>query len=149
MRGATFFKVFSSGLLQISTHTPLAGRDGSVLDNLPVESYFYSHAPCGARQKPDTRGRLQNTFLLTRPLRGATDFRTGFCSGGYISTHTPLAGRDRIPWSCSHTLPAFLLTRPLRGATIITELNSIRMAFLLTRPLRGATKIWTRRLFQR
>ena len=37
--------------------------------------------------------RIHSSFLLTRPLRGATRFSPPFADGG-ISTHTPLAGRD-------------------------------------------------------
>ena len=58
--------------LDISTHTPLAGRDVSVTD------LSSSVTP----------------FLLTRPLRDVTfsDLNLDFFQA--ISTHTPLAGRD-------------------------------------------------------
>ena len=59
---------------EISTHTPLAGRDRRIAE------HFY--------------GRC--SFQLTRPLRGATTTlltEGQFC---YISTHTPLAGRDQF-----------------------------------------------------
>ena len=56
----------------ISTHTPLAGRDGTFTVHVPVSINFYSHAPRGARLKSGRGG-----FTLWK-----------------ISTHTPLAGRD-------------------------------------------------------
>ena len=37
-------------ITSISTHTPLAGRDAIVFDEMPDEFDFYSHAPCGARR---------------------------------------------------------------------------------------------------
>ena len=32
---------------EISTHTPLAGRDEQKIKDIKKESHFYSHAPCG------------------------------------------------------------------------------------------------------
>ena len=55
-------------------------------------------------------------FLLTRPLRGATPLGIHSLAPDYISTHTPLAGRD-VCTSHYISLSEFLLTRPLRGAT--------------------------------
>ena len=55
---------------------------------------FYSHTPCGVQ--PENRPFIftGKTFLLTHPLRGATEI---------------------LPKSCR--IPKFLLTHPLRGAT--------------------------------
>ena len=61
-------------VISISTHTPLAGRDG-------VGRAF---------------GNAQFQFQLTRPLRGATVDLTKYYDNAVISTHTPLAGRDAI-----------------------------------------------------
>ena len=61
----------------------------------PRRHYFNSHAPCGARLEYASGVYSVSVFQLTRPLRGATlDFggSNAFCR---ISTHTPLAGRDR------------------------------------------------------
>ena len=81
------------------SHAPCGARR-QLLFFLPYISYFYSHAPCGAR-----RGYLQKrygsyTFLLTRPMRGAT-------RNGYHRNN-----RRR-----------FLLTRPMRGATITKRIG--------------------------
>ena len=102
--------------LNISTHTPLAGRD--LFQPLSAYSNFNSHAPCGARPPRRKSSAPLNQFQLTRPLRGATPWgrvsqraerfqltrplRGATCGAvpcrhaAAISTHTPLAGRDRI-----------------------------------------------------
>ena len=55
-------------------------------------------------------------FLLTRPSRGATEDALKLMLREYISTHTPLAGRDTGIAPVFYTYE-FLLTRPSRGAT--------------------------------
>ena len=56
-----------------------------------------------------------------------------------ISTHAPLAGRDRKSHSISYVPPVFQPTRPLRGATPKKERFKTFEIFQPTRPLRGAT----------
>ena len=131
--------ITSSGSL-ISTHAPLAGRDTWVLSLLLSMRYFNPRAPCGARPRSPrwlcASGGYFNPrapcgarhgmsdyqcvltlFQPTRPLRGATplgrDARVQFD----ISTHAPLAGRDRARRSARRTMTIFQPTRPLRGAT--------------------------------
>ena len=93
--GARHDYVDTDGVInQISTHTPLARRDGIGAIYLGRTGYFYSHASCEARPLP-TNGRLQtHRFLLSRLLRGATSM-----------------------WNDALWPLRFLLTRPLRGAT--------------------------------
>ena len=101
------------------------------------------------------------TFLLTRPSRGATHQANPLPIKALISTHTPLAGRDKTglvlvpgePDFYSHAprgarrtvtgtgngLSPFLLTRPSRGATGCRFRIHTGRRFLLTRPSRGAT----------
>ena len=83
-------------LVVISTHTPLAGRDAPVISVFLSIVNFYSHAPRGARPIRFYNLMLTLLFLLTRPSRGATADGQEHSFGGYISTHTPLAGRDLI-----------------------------------------------------
>ena len=159
----------------ISTHTPLAGRDmlrrhlrpfymsflltrpsrGATTFGLPMAyraSYFYSHAPRGARLVDSSPPAYLPGFLLTRPSRGATRRNDQpakvavyfyshaprgarlfgqevYCLGAEISTHTPLAGRDRNSWVECCWCCKFLLTRPSRGATHVlvktVKLNTI------------------------
>ena len=103
---------------KISTHTPLAGRDVSAYPCFKGFADFYSHAPRGARQAQRHSKNGGLLFLLTRPSRGATEqailnkeiyahFYSHAPRGARlmlkrlknkeigISTHTPLAGRDR------------------------------------------------------
>ena len=102
-------------ITSISTHTPLAGRDAIVFDEMPDEFDFYSHAPCGARpagsRKPGT-----GTISTHTPLAGRDFATVPSIDGGRISTHTPLAGRDAALQLRGMSF-LFLLTRPLRGAT--------------------------------
>ncbi len=108
----------------ISTHTPHAGRDIAQTFHQQIETDFYSHAPCGARQFEQILQKCiltisthtphagrdsdlseltiqQITFLLTRPMRGATASVVQFASPFEISTHTPHAGCDCLAGSSS------------------------------------------------
>ena len=79
-------------------------------------------------------------FLLTRPMRGATNLlevNTCVCR---ISTHTPHAGRDASHLGANRPEIKFLLTRPMRGATREQFISPPLRQFLLTRPMRGATE---------
>ena len=80
-------------------------------------------------------------FLLTRLLRGATTDGQGANNYIGVSTHTPLARRDKDSFLSSGISIPFLLTRLLRGATSCKANMDIRLMFLLTRLLRGATYI--------
>ncbi len=56
----------------ISTHTPLAGCNEKLIITQTDGTDFYSHTPCGVQQ-PKLRNSLPfRRFLLTHPLRGAT-----------------------------------------------------------------------------
>ena len=83
-------------LKMISTHTPLAGRDGGYEGRKENIYDFYSHAPRGARRKTTANVSLAKQFLLTRPSRGATKTDRQVKPDVRISTHTPLAGRDGL-----------------------------------------------------
>ena len=79
---------------KISTHAPLAGRDGH---HSATRRYINisTHAPLAGRDDMPLRvsaGRL--LFQPTRPLRGATDADLRVTDKAAISTHAPLAGRD-------------------------------------------------------
>ena len=56
-------------------------------------------------------------FLLTRPLRDVTDIIFIGNESAFISTHTPLAGRDMLQSEIQAGTGIFLLTRPLRDVT--------------------------------
>ena len=103
-------------------------------------------------------------FQPTRPLRGATDLSDAHTEQKRISTHAPLAGRDKYTKVGEESAITFQPTRPLRGATELGLLAGIKIkdfnprapcgarqlgtkpvstwaAFQPTRPLRGATAL--------
>ena len=105
---------------------------------------------------------MEAIFQPTRPLRGATASRSAESVQGMgISTHAPLAGRDRAltvrtvidlisthaplagrdPRESAHKRceDGFQPTRPLRGATKPDRHILTKNIFQPTRPLRGAT----------
>ena len=131
-------------LVLISTHAPLAGRDPHLLDSTFSWSYFNPRAPCGARllcklllrlhlhftprapcgARPRDMQLLQAGIIFqpTRPLRGATVEGVSERTYTDISTHAPLAGRDRSsPLSIATRRAGFQPTRPLRGATALIQ----------------------------
>ena len=102
---------------------------------------FNPRAPCGARRTPRATSLTRTTNFNPRAPCGARP-RARFPLSIFllISTHAPLAGRDRghgflCPFSSS-----FQPTRPLRGATFFCGFIGYRIRFQPTRPLRGATK---------
>ena len=106
-----------ASVTSISTHAPLAGRDGFAGQITRVNGNFNPRAPCGARQIQ--RLHSQRAIL--------------------ISTHAPLAGRDVMGRTTAGTLLLFQPTRPLRGATGCCPTSGRSLVFQPTRPLRGAT----------
>ena len=170
----------------ISTHAPLAGRDASRPLQPMKRNSISTHAPLAGRDRPGAcRSHDGTVFQPTRPLRGATRFLAGLqglrhdfnprapCGArqrllticrdaARISTHAPLAGRDRIARTLFPSVSVFQPTRPLRGATVLpllhdravristhaplagrdaaeNETNKSKQKFQPTRPLRGAT----------
>ena len=94
LAGRDMNSVVLIGRLTISTHTPLAGRDLSQGNNKSVPFDFYSHAPRGARPSAGLP-IFQGFHFYSHAPRGARldkSFLVSACL--YISTHTPLAGRD-------------------------------------------------------
>ena len=145
----------------ISTHTPLAGRDAAAnKDNFGYWN-FNSHAPCGARPASCSAISFNDSFQLTRPLRGATSLISQRLTCALISTHTPLAGRDRHDGATPTSAVNFNSHAPCgarQGSARIEknhkDFNShapcgarpprsradrAAKRFQLTRPLRGAT----------
>jgi len=116
LRGATAPLWRRSRRSRISTHAPLAGRDGEEMAALELDGEFQPtrplrgatrllrgtvfsldfnpRAPCGARPQP-TRERAKQTNFNPRAPCGARPKR-GKCLRVFskISTHAPLAGRD-------------------------------------------------------
>ena len=101
----------------ISTHAPLAGRDGCTVCAAGCCVYFNPRAPCGAR--PAVQGVTATSAQISThaPLAGRDTTSRMKYHSFLISTHAPLAGRDTF-LACHRQLHgAFQPTRPLRGAT--------------------------------
>ena len=84
----------ATGMIGISIHPPLAGRDLALFGLMLVRGYFNPPAPCGAGQILCRMHKTQKIFQSTRPLRGGTAVRLGVDRRRWISIHPPLAGRD-------------------------------------------------------
>ena len=98
LRGATFLRLLKPGEFCISTHAPLAGRDGGILGAArAVCAHFNPRAPCGARLSTPPIPHRSYQFQPTRPLRGATCLMLFPCKIELV----------------------FQPTRPLRGATAV------------------------------
>ena len=103
------------------------------------KSNFNPRAPCGARRMTCARQACTTLFQPTRPLRGATQGHQNGQVCHEISTHAPLAGRDRTVLGTTLPRCEFQPTRPLRGATQYGKPVPAGQRFQPTRPLRGAT----------
>ena len=125
---------------RISTHAPLAGHDWRP-DSSATEfrNNFNPRAPCGARLQVSRPFSFPYPFQPTRPLRGATDDLLADAVPNEISTHAPLAGRDRgfcnIYRYKQISTHAPLAGRDWRGGAMVAR----HALFQPTRPLRGAT----------
>ena len=95
LRGATATAPSEISGINISTHTPHAGRDPDNQMATTWQPDFYSHASCEARLLGVETNITNWQFLLTRLLRGATFAILIAKMPNVISTHTPHAGRDR------------------------------------------------------
>ena len=116
LRGATHLLTQSFLSQEISTHTPLAGRDRKRAGNGRLVSHFNSHAPCGARHSRTPRHRRSVDFNSHAPC-GARHIPTaGFEVFMNFNSHAPCGARLMIHKS-SMVVWEFQLTRPLRGAT--------------------------------
>ena len=128
-----------NGELKISTHAPLAGRDGFSKGGVINDQYFNPRAPCGARQYELERRIQAEEFQPTRPLRGATAPKFPSTSSSLFQPTRPLRGAtttrlQNITWRSYFNPRAPCGARPLRRCIS----PAIRL-FQPTRPLRGAT----------
>ena len=103
----------------ISTHTPLAGRDGATRNSNVDVKFLLTRPSRGATQEKFS-GTFLIQFLLTRPSRGATRYRACSCSSDCISTHTPLAGRDGYTFESAYLVKISTHT-PLAGRDFDTR----------------------------
>ena len=121
----------------ISTHTPLAGRDSFHIIAYARNGNFYSHASCGARRIEMILDNLTIAFLLTRLLRGATFTTVGHVFLFFISTHTPLAGRDARPRRGERFFFKISTHTPLAGRDFQMISRGLRPGISTHTPLAG------------
>ena len=96
---------------QISTHTPLAGRD--INDKgCQHEPSISTHTPLAGRDWDICPARINSGFLLTRPLRDVTGLTPEEIMELKISTHTPLAGRDQAQAALQERITDFYSHAP-------------------------------------
>ena len=118
LRGATeSVPALATSDFLISTHAPLAGRDRGKGCTLLDSENFNPRAPCGARLqlKPQLFDFLD--FNPRAPCGARRFSNDGFTIKICISTHAPLAGRDKSHKFQKVEQKKFQPTRPLRGAT--------------------------------
>ena len=135
-RGATILYLILCIVYSISTHTPLAGRDCNNLCLEFLNKNFYSHAPRGARHRPE-QPRLENkNFYSHAPRRARPGWRRIRQCAYHFYSHAPRGARLKAPFKKSSST-SFLLTRPSRGATAMAY-KVFRVAFISTHtPLAG------------
>ena len=104
---------------------------------------FYSHAPCGARPGKGTERKTSQTFLLTRPMRGATcrHIRSSLPDRRFLLTRPMRGATDRYQKRYGRTVD-FYSHAPCGARRARRSISGCRDQFLLTRPMRGATRIW-------
>ena len=117
LRGATSLRSRRHTMQTISTHAPLAGRDGGVFSQHLGATGFQPTRPLRGATGGKTASCGELIFQPTRPLRGATAFQ---CRGDTRCDHfNPRApcGARRLYYKPESGSTEFQPTRPLRGAT--------------------------------
>ena len=102
---------------KISTHTPLARRDPARALIAQRLRHFYSHAPCGARHHGSNYS-FRALWISTHTPHAGRDvvWAKGKVGNSNFYSHAPCGARPAVPAECS-SAAGFLLTRPMRGAT--------------------------------
>ena len=81
---------------EISTHTPLAGRDEVSCPQMIELFKISTHTPLAGRDTESVVGTMSGIIISTHtPLAGRDGSESILRIFHAISTHTPLAGRDK------------------------------------------------------
>ena len=103
--------------LDISIHTPHAGRDWSTSKDDRVNHKFQSTRPMRGATFRTSESPVTSLFQSTRPMRGATCTSTiQRYTGSYFNPHAPCGARLTQRAPCVNCA-IFQSTRPMRGAT--------------------------------
>ena len=127
--------------ISISTHTPLAGRDGTPLLYRGVVAYFYSHAPRGARRSTFRPGRLCSDFYSHAPRGARPQDKAQGSREPHFYSHAPRGARPttvQVVRGGTH----FYSHAPRGARPFVLPVVDIGVSFLLTRPSRGATPVF-------
>ena len=101
LRGATFRRsCWRPHRRNFNPRAPCGARPRAACCLCRRTTDFNPRAPCGARRRNTISNSYQYLFQPTRPLRGATNVANVTAVISPISTHAPLAGRDRWPRTC-------------------------------------------------
>ena len=103
---------------------------------------FQPTRPLRGATRWSTAPKAKAVFQPTRPLRGATITSILIQSWYNISTHAPLAGRDKVFGDSSGQPVEFQPTRPLRGATTHQNFIAIVSSNFNPRAPCGARREW-------
>ena len=123
----------------ISTHAPLAGRDGNAACSSALRADFNPRAPCGARHIRHFLFFGMNNFNPRAPCGARRRESAAALASISISTHAPLAGRDSVVKFNDRFHVNFNPRAPC-GARHDSYIIRYEMElFQPTRPLRGAT----------
>ena len=115
LRGATSTPGIEPITRRFQPTRPLRGATKPQAPSSAPPRNFNPRAPCGARPRSPCRRRRSKAFQPTRPLRGATEQTVHFLNQVDISTHAPLAGRDKEQ-TTEQAQPAQISTHaPLAG----------------------------------
>ena len=80
----------------ISTHTPLAGRDYKFLVATDKARYFNSHAPCGARPPARLAKFGRHHFNSHAPCGARRQKRSTPTDGANFNSHAPCGARRKL-----------------------------------------------------
>ena len=139
LRDVTAYAIAASDLLcYFYSHAPCGTWRSGGERMKPIDN-FYSHAPCGTWLGKHGMSIMHCRFLLTRPLRDVTLPFIVDLWGETISTHTPLAGRDKKQRRFETALLNFYSHAPCGTWRMGNSARTEYTEFLLTRPLRDVT----------
>ena len=119
LRGATPQPARSCRSSLISTHAPLAGRDGKLCPAYWAGRDFNPRAPCGARHRGEHAAARVNVNFNPRAPCGARRA----CAGALLraaqdfNPRAPCGARRKAITVREEMTSVFQPTRPLRGAT--------------------------------
>ena len=140
LRGATSNVAVAAAAATISTHAPLAGRDLRRSVGLQGHILFQPTRPLrGATWSRSCRSRSIHHFNPRAPCGARQRHRHIELFAVEISTHAPLAGRDRGASEDARPTSDFNPRAPCGARRAILQGWAAAMRFQPTRPLRGAT----------